>query len=125
MRFLVTVKMPEDVGEAPAALQEAMGRGMQEMFASGEMVDAGGLFPLALSTEIRVAGGRLTVTDGPYAEAKEVAGGYAILRVDSPEQALARAREVAELHQNFWPGWAGSIEVRRIAEPAEAPPAAS
>ena len=123
MRFMVTVKMREDAGEAPAALQEAMGRGMQEMFASGEMVDAAGLFPLALSTEIRVAGGQLTVTDGPYAEAKEVAGGYAILRVDSPEQAVARAREVAELHHNLWPGWEGSIEVRQISEPDEAPAA--
>jgi hypothetical protein len=87
------------------------------------MVDAAGLFPLALSTEIRVAGGRLTVTDGPYAEAKEVAGGYAILQVDTPERAVARAREVAELHQHFWPGWEGSIEVRQITEP-DVPPAA-
>ena len=122
MRFMVTVKMREDAGEAPAALQEAMGRGMQEMFASGEMVDAAGLFPLALSTEIRVASGQLTVTDGPYAEAKEVAGGYAILQVASPEQAVARAREVAELHQTS--GRAGRARSRFARSPSRTPPAA-
>jgi len=123
MRFMVTVKMREDAGDAPEELQEAMGRSMQEMFASGEMVDAAGLFPLARSTEVRVASGQLTVIDGPYAEAKEVAGGYAILQVATPEQAVARAREVAELHQNYWPGWEGSIEVRQITEPDISPAA--
>jgi hypothetical protein len=89
MRFLVMVKMREDVGEAPAALAEAMGRGIGEALASGVMVDAGGLFPMSLSTEIRVAGGQVTVTDGPYAEAKEVAGGFSILEVPSASRRLS------------------------------------
>lgn len=121
MRFLVMVKMREDVGDAPPALVEAMGRGMAETFASGAMVDAGGLFPTALSTEIRLRGGQVTVTDGPYAEAKEVAGGFSILEVPSQEEAVRLARRVAELHQEFWPGWEGSVEVRRIAEPSDNP----
>ncbi len=123
MRYMVFVKMPEDVGEPPEALVGAMGKEMGEAFAEGWMVDAGGLYPTAQSTEIRVAGGQITVTDGPYAEVKEVVGGYSIIEVRSQDEALAAARRVAELHQEHWPAWEGSVEVRRIAGPDEGPAA--
>ena len=122
MRYLVFVKMPEDVGEAPAELQEVMGREMGEAFASGSIVDAGGLYPTAQSTEIRLTAGTVTTTDGPYAEVKEVVGGYAILEARSQEEALAGARRVIEIHKEFWPGWEGSVEVRRISSPEVGPP---
>jgi hypothetical protein len=125
MRYLVFVKMAEDVGEAPPALQEAMGRAMSDAFAAGSMIDAGGLYPTAQSTEIRVANGVATQTDGPYAEAKEVVGGYAILEARSQEEAVEGARRVAQIHVDFWPGWEGSVEVRRITEPEDGPPARS
>ena len=121
MRYMVFVKMPEDVGEPPQALVESMGKEMGEAFAAGWMVDAGGLYPTAQSTEIRVAGGNITVTDGPYTEVKEVVGGYSIIEVSSPEEALAAARRVAEIHQEHWPTWEGSVEVRRTAGPDEGP----
>ena len=121
MRYMVFVKMPENVGEPPQALVESMGKEMGEAFAAGWMVDAGGLYPTAQSTEIRVAGGNITVTDGPYTEVKEVVGGYSIIEVSSPEEALAAARRVAEIHQEHWPTWEGSVEVRRIAGPDEGP----
>ncbi len=124
MRYMVFVKMAEDVGEPPAQLVEVMGKEMEEAFASGWMVDAGGLYPPSQSTEIRVTGGDLTVTDGPYSEVKEVVGGYSIIDVRSPEEALAAARRVAEIHQQHWPTWEGAVEVRRIAGPDEGPPAA-
>jgi len=122
MRYLVLVKMAEDVGDAPAELQEVMGRELAEAFASGSIVDAGGLYPTAQSTEFRVAAGRLLTSDGPYAEAKEVVGGYSILEARSPEKALAGARRVAEIHIQHWPGWEGSVEVRRISGPEQAAP---
>lgn len=122
MRYMVFVKMAEDVGEPPAELVEAMGREMGEAFASGLLVDAGGLYPTAQSTEIRLTAGNITVTDGPYTEAKEVVGGYSIVEARTDEEAVAGARRVAELHQKFWPGWEGSVEVRRIAGPDEGPP---
>ena len=121
MRYMVFVKMSEDVGEPPPALVESMGREMGEAFANGSMVDAGGLYPPAQSTEIRLAGGAVTTTDGPYAEAKEVVGGYSIIEARSQEEAVAGARRVIELHQEFWPGWEGSVEVRRISGPEEGP----
>lgn len=121
MRYLVQVKMREDVGDAPAELQEVMGREMAEYFASGSMVDAGSLWPTAQSTEYRVTAGQLLTSDGPYAEAKEVVGGYAIIEARSHEEALAGAHRVAEMHLQHWPGWEGSVEVRRITGPDEGP----
>jgi hypothetical protein len=125
MRYMVFVKMAEDVGEPPVALVEAMGSEMEKAFADGLMVDAGGLYPTAQSTEIRLAAGAITSTDGPYAEAKEVVGGYSIIEVRSEEEAVANARRVLELHQQHWDGWEGSVEVRRIAGPDEGPPVGS
>ncbi|MFL6027016.1 MAG: YciI family protein [Friedmanniella sp.] len=116
MRYIAFVKMAEDVGDAPPALQEAMGQAMAEAFAAGSILDAGGLYPTAQSTEIRVRNGTVSQTDGPYAEAKEVVGGYAVLEARSQEEAIEGARRVAQLHVDFWPGWEGSVEVRRITE---------
>jgi len=95
---------------------------MQEKFADGTMLDAGGLYPTAQSTEMRLTGGTITTTDGPYAEAKEVVGGYSVIEAASHEEAVRDARAVLELHQELWPGWEGSVEVRRIAGPEEGPP---
>jgi hypothetical protein len=122
MRYMVFVKMAEDVGDAPAQLQEVMGKELAEAFASGSIIDAGGLYPTAQSTEIRLTGGEIITTDGPYAEAKEVVGGYSVLEARSHEEAVAGGRRVIEIHQEFWPGWEGSVEVRRIAGPEDAPP---
>jgi hypothetical protein len=122
MRFMAFVKMAEDVGNPPPELVEAMGTALEAAFADGSILDAGGLYPTAQSTEVRLTGGRVVVTDGPYAEAKEVAGGYAVLEARSHEEAVAGARRVIEIHRDFWPGWEGSVEVRRIATPEDGPP---
>ena len=121
MRYMVFVKMAEDVGEPPNALVEAMGADMGRAFADGWMIDAGGLYPPSQSTEIQLRGGEITSVDGPYAEAKEVIGGYSVIEVRSDEEAVAAARRVLELHQEHWTGWEGSVEVRRIAGPDEGP----
>jgi hypothetical protein len=115
MRYMVFVKMAANVGDAPPALQEAMGGEMGAMFANGSMIDAGGLW--SQITEIRLADDGVTTTDGPYTEAKEVVGGYSILEVRSEEEAVENARRVIQLHQEHWPSWRGSVEVRRIAGP--------
>ena len=111
--------MAEDVGHAPAAAARGDGREMARRSPTGRWSTPAGCGPLAQSTEIRVAGGKVTTADGPYAEAKEVVGGYAII-----EAAIARgggrARpRVIELHLEHWPGWEGSVEIRPITEPDE------
>src|SRR3954451_9405232 len=99
MRYLVFVKMAEDVGDAPQEIQEAMWAAMQQAFADGVMLDAGGLWPAARSTAIRLVGGAIVGNEGPFAEAKEEVGGYSIIEVRSEEKAVANARMVIELHQ--------------------------
>jgi hypothetical protein len=122
MRYMVFVKMAEDVGDAPAELVEVMGRELGQAFADGSIIDAGGLWPSAQRTEIRLAGGEISTTDGPYAEAKEVVGGYSIIEARSREEAVAGARRVIEIHQEYWPGWQGSVEVSAITGPEDGPP---
>ena len=112
MRYMMFVKMREDVGEAPEALQAAMGAEMGELFKSGVMLDAGGLGPSRESAEVALRGGDVIATNGPWSEAKEVAGGYAIMELGSQEEALDAARRTIEIHRQHWPGWEGSVEVR-------------
>ncbi len=114
MRYITFVKMVEDLGDAPPALAEAMGKEMQQAFADGTMLEAGGLSGMRDSTEIHLRGGSITQVDGPYAEGKEVAGGYAITEVRSHEEAVEGARRVLELHLQHWPGWEGSVEIRQM-----------
>ena len=114
MRYITFVKMAESVGDPPPALVEAMGKELEQAFAEGTMIQAGGLAGMRDSTEIRLAGGSITQTDGPYAEGKEVVGGYAITEVRSHEEAVEGARRVIELHREYWPGWEGSVEIRQM-----------
>lgn len=114
MRYMVFVKMREDVGEAPPELYAAMETEMGQAFADGSMIDAGGLAPTRDSTELELRGGEILTTNGPWAEAKEVAGGYSIIEARTHEEAVAGARRVLELHQEHWPGIELAIEVRRI-----------
>jgi hypothetical protein len=114
MRYITFVKMAEDLGDPPPALVEAMGKELGQAFADGTMIEAGGLSGMRDSVEIRLAGGVIAQTDGPYTEGKEVAGGYAITEVRSHEEAVEGARRVIELHQEFWPGWEGSVEIRQM-----------
>jgi len=61
---------------------------------------------------IRITDGKLSVVDGPFVEAKEVIGGYAISELRSKEEAVALAKEFMQLHLDHMPGWEGTCEVR-------------
>jgi hypothetical protein len=122
MRYMVMLSMRSDVGPPPSAVMEAMDGAMGEAFASGLMIDAGGLMPMSDSTQLTIRSGALARVDGPFAEAKEVVGGYAVLDVRSHEEAVEGARRMMQVHLDHWPGWEGTAEVRRIGEPEAAPP---
>ena len=123
MRYMVMLSMRSDVGPPPPELMEAMDAAMGESFASGLMIDGGGLMD-DRATTFTLRSGALTQTDGPYAEAKEVVGGYAVLDVRSHEEAVESARRMMQLHLDHWPGWEGSCDVRRIEGPQDGPPQA-
>ena len=121
MRYMVMLSMQSDVGPPPPGLVAAMDTAMGEAFASGLLIDAGGLMG-DRQTAFTLRAGTLSRTDGPFAEAKEVVGGYAVLDVRSHEEAVEGARRMMQVHLDHWPGWEGSADVRRIAGPEEGPP---
>ena len=61
---------------------------------------------------MRITNGKIVTTDGPFAESKEVIGGFSIINVASKEAALEEARNFMELHRVHWPNWEGEIEIR-------------
>lgn len=119
MRYMGFVKMGDGDHEPPVELQQAMGEEIERGFAEGVLVDTGGLYATSFRTEVRVRGGQVTSTDGPFSEAKEAVGGYAVLDVRDHAEAVEYARRLAELHRKYWPEWEGAIEVRRIAGPED------
>lgn len=114
MRYLSIIKSGEHQGPAPQALQDAMGRLIDESLKNGSLVQTGGLGASASGFRVRRAGGKLTVTDGPFSEAKEVIGGYAVLEWASREQAVESTLAFMRLHAEHWPAWEGECEVRPI-----------
>lgn len=114
MRFLSIVKSAENQGAPPQALLDAMDKYVQESLADGSVVETGGLGGTATGTRIRISRGKLTVTDGPFTEAKEVVGGYAVLEAPSKREALEAAQRFMRLHQQHWPQWEGECELREL-----------
>jgi hypothetical protein len=118
MRFMSMVKSTEaKMSPPPKALMDAIDNLVQEAAKDGcVMVQAGGLLPTSSGMRVRLAGGKLTVTDGPFAEAKEVVGGYAIFDVKSKADMLKWTKRFMDLHKTHMPGWEGECEVRQIPE---------
>jgi hypothetical protein len=114
MRFMMMVKTAERSGPPPKEMMDAMGKLAEESTKAGEMVESGGLGPTAAGSRVRLAGGKITVTDGPFTEAKEVFGGYAVFELKSKEEAIERTRRFMELHHKHWPGWEGETEIRQV-----------
>ncbi len=88
------------------------------------MVESGGLAPTAVSTRVRLCRGQVTAIDGPFTEAKEVVGGYAVFELKSKKEAIEGALRFMELHKKHWPGWEGETEVRQVFGPEDFAPQA-
>jgi len=121
---MMIVKSSESSGRPPKELIDAIDKLGQEANKAGTMVASGGLAPTAVSTRIRLSRGQLTKIDGPFTEAKEVIGGYAIFDLKSKEEAIEGAQRFMELHKKHWPGWEGETEIRQIFGPEEFAPKA-
>jgi hypothetical protein len=116
MRFMFIVKSSHSAPPPPKLL-EAMHKLADREIKAGRMLDNGGLMPLATGAQVRVSGGKLSVVDGPFVEAKEVIGGYAVFELKGKEEALACATEFMQLHKDLFPSWEGTCELRALASP--------
>ncbi|GLW25230.1 hypothetical protein Mame01_52720 [Microbispora amethystogenes] len=119
MRYLVTLKVAaQPDGPPPADLMEAIVKLGQKATEAGTLLDTSGLAGSAEGARVEVAGGRLVVSDGPFAEAKELIS-YALYEVRSKEEAVEWATRFLKLHRDLWPGWEGEADVLRLFGPED------
>jgi hypothetical protein len=118
MRYMMFIKHTEDYRNAdvPASLYEEMGKFIEEATKSGSFVGGAGLQPTSAGTRVRLSKGKITITDGPFTESKEIIGGYSIIDAKTREEALDLARRFMELHRKHWPTFEGECEMRPFEE---------
>ena len=115
-RFMGFVRMEEGIGNPPQALMDAMDGYIGERAAKGVFLDGGGLYGTEDAVNFVVRKGEVSRVDGPYAEAKEVVGGWAVMKYDSLEEAVVGQQEFAELHAKYWPECSMVATLRQISE---------
>ena len=118
MRFMMSLPAPVEVLEKAVPTKEivtAMRKFNEDMAKAGVLLAAEGLHPSSKGARIRVSGGKRTVTDGPFAEAKELIAGFWIIQVKSKEEAI-------EWANRFPLPEGGVIEIRQVFENCDFPP---
>ena len=106
----------------PPALMAAIGALGAEMTKSGKLLEMGGLAPSAAGALLDLEGGAIRVTDGPFAESKEVIGGYAIMQADSRKEAVELGRRFLQVHADVMGrSYKTQLEIRQL---FDAPPQA-
>ena len=121
-RFMGFVRMEEGIAAPPQALMDAMDTYIGEQAGKGVFLDGGGLYGTEDAVNFVVRAGETSRVDGPYAESKEVVGGWSILQYDTLEEAVAGQGEFAELHAKYWPECHMVATLRQI---SDAPPEAA
>jgi hypothetical protein len=119
MRYLVMVKYNENGVPPPQALLGALAKNRLEAKQAGALVEVGGLLPSATGARARSSGGRLTVTDGPFTETRELVGGYSVYEVKTRQEALEWTCRFMQLFVEHWPEGECEAEVRQIFDPPE------
>lgn len=121
MRFMMMVKADKN-SEAEvmpsAKLMADMGRFNEEMVKAGVMLAADGLHASSKGCRVKFSRGRRTVTDGPFAETKELIAGFWIIDVKSKEEAIEWARRCPD---PMGEGEEAEIEIRQIFESSDFP----
>ena len=116
MRFMMIVKANRDseAGVPPnPELIAAIAKMSEEATQRGTMVSSGGLLPSSQGARIRVAGGKTSVVDGPFAETKELVGGFAIFDLQSKEEAVQAGTRFMQAHADILgSAYEGELEIR-------------
>ena len=115
MRFLSMIRIDENSGQVPSEqLMHDMGNLIEEMTRAGTLISTAGLRPTSEGARIRLRDGKLSMTDGPFVESKEVIGGFAILEAPSVKEAIELTKRFLKIHGN---GWDIECEVRQLDGP--------
>ena len=110
MRFLSIYKTRERSTPPTQEEMAAMGKLIEEGMKKGWLLGTEGCLPTALGAKVRRSGGNINVTDGPFTEAKEVVGGFALLKASSKEEAIELARQFLKVAGD------GECELRQLYE---------
>lgn len=111
MRFLSIYTTKERSTPPTPEEMAAMGKLIEEGMKKGWLLGTEGCLPTALGAKVRRAGSKIEVTDGPFTEAKEVVGGFALLKANSKEEAIELARQFLKVAGD------GECELRQLYEP--------
>jgi hypothetical protein len=118
MRYLILLKGTQPATPPPAELMDAIMKLGAEASAAGALLDTAGLAPSIAGARVGLYGGKLSVTDGPFAEAKETIS-YALYQVRSREEAVEWALRFMKLHRDLWEGWEGEADVLKVFGPED------
>lgn len=125
MRFMVMVKADKDyeAGLAPKPeLLAAIGKLSHDMVKAGVLLETGGLLPSSRGARVRASGGKLSVTDGPFTETKELVGGYAIVQAQSRDEAVELGKQFMEVHVTvLGSSYDGECEIRQLFDAGDCP----
>lgn len=116
MRFLCLYKPGKPEGRPTQQEMADMGKLIEESFKAGWLLATEGCLPTAAGARVRLSDGKFVVTDGPFAETKEVIGGFAIIQAASKEEAIKHTKHFLQV------AGGGESEIRQL---YEAPAAAS
>ncbi|MGW7575650.1 YciI family protein [Streptomyces sp. NPDC054765] len=115
-RYLTMIRVDEQNAPAQAPgpdFEQRMGALFEEITKAGVMLDTAGLTPTSEGTRVTWSGGKLSYTDGPFTESKEVVGGYAVLQAKDKAEALEWTKRFLQVHDEHM---TVTAEVREIAE---------
>ncbi|HZP54167.1 YciI family protein [Actinocrinis sp.] len=118
MRYLVLLKAAQPATPPPPELMDAIMKLGGEATAAGALLDTAGLLPSAAGARVSLQAGSLSVTDGPFTEAKEMIS-YALYQVGSKEEAVGWASKFLALHRDLWEGWEGDADVLKVMGPED------
>ena len=110
MRFLSIYKTAERNAPPSQEEIERMGRLIEEGMKAGYLLGTEGCLPSVNGARVRLSNGKITVTDGPFTESKEIVGGFALLEASSKEQAVQIARDFLRVVGD------GECEIRQLFE---------
>ncbi len=116
MKFLMTYEQTPTMVPPTPEKMAAIAAFAQETTKAGILIMTGGLQRASSGTRVKLQAGDFTVTDGPYAETKELIDGFALIEVKSKEEAIAVARRFMNIAGD------GHGEILQVLEPAQGAP---
>jgi hypothetical protein len=121
--LMTSANKNSEAGVPPSPdLMAGIGKLTEEMTKTGVLIETGGLMPSSKGARLQLSGGKISLTDGPFAEAKELIGGYAIVEVKSKEEAIELGRRFLQIHADILgPSYETDSQIRQMFDPSNAP----